>query len=96
MVEELENNEENNEAKQLKEKKKQKFIFAKDRKQGVLALVVGVLFVANSLYMVVKYVLEQRAQATAGRTTVTQEMILSPDGLHPVVEHLPIKNKKKT
>jgi len=41
------------------DKKKQKLVLAKDKKQAVLAMVVLGLFLANSIYMVVKYFMDQ-------------------------------------
>lgn len=40
-------------------KKKQKMVFAKDKNQLILMIVVLVIFFANSIYMIVKYVQEQ-------------------------------------
>ncbi len=41
-------------------KPKKKIVFAKDRKQAVLAIVVMLAFFANSIYMIVKYLMEQQ------------------------------------
>lgn len=41
-------------------KTKKKIVFAKDRKQAILAIVVMLVFFSNSVYMIVKYLMEQK------------------------------------
>ncbi|MFA7659035.1 MAG: hypothetical protein WCY19_06355 [Candidatus Gastranaerophilaceae bacterium] len=41
------------------QKPKQKLVFAKDRNQAILAIVIIAIFIANTSYMVIKYFMEQ-------------------------------------
>lgn len=47
-----------------KTKSKGKLVFAKDRKQASIAIIVVLLFLGNSIYMIAKYAMEQFAQPT--------------------------------
>lgn len=75
----------NDEEKKLNEtkKEKKKLILAKDKKEGALAIIVVLVFLANSAYMLGKYISEQRA-----RTTASQEILVSP-GVLPSGEFQP-------
>jgi hypothetical protein len=42
-------------------KPKKKLVFAANKKQAFLAILVMSVFVANSIYMVVKFLMEQKA-----------------------------------
>lgn len=51
--------------------KKAKFMLAKDPKQAAIAGIVVVIFLANSIYMIVKYFQEQNPPATQQNTTTS-------------------------
>lgn len=51
-------------------KKKEKLVFAKDKNQAIVAMVVVTFFALHSLYMVVKYFIDQGSQAKVQVSTV--------------------------
>lgn len=48
--------------KEVKPKKKEKMVLAKDIKQGILAIIVLLLFIGNSVRMMVDYINQKNAE----------------------------------
>lgn len=42
---------------------KKKLVFAKDRKQGIIAIIITTLFIGNTVYMIVKYLQQKQHEA---------------------------------
>lgn len=55
-------------------KKKEKMVFAKDKKQAVLAMVVLALFLGNTVYMIVKYFIDQNAYSVSSQPSTAEEL----------------------
>lgn len=59
-------------------KKKQKMVFAKDRKQAILAIVVMVIFFGNGIRMIVQYLQEQALQNAPVIKTASENKAAAP------------------
>jgi len=68
-----------------KNKSKQPLVFAKDKKQGTLAIVVVVAFFATSIFMIVKHFQEQNTSDIK----VTQQNISPAGAQNPIAQPLP-------
>lgn len=66
-------------SKKSKSKKKEKLVFAKDKKQAITAMVVLGLFLLNSLYSIIKYQLDQMPRPA--KTPAQSASDLSQDSL---------------
>lgn len=64
-------------------KKKQKMVFAKDRKQAIMAIVVVFIFFANGFRMIIQYVQEQARINSAPVQQVADDMAPGLEGMPP-------------
>lgn len=65
----------------MKKKGKKKLVLAKDPKQAALAVIVVLVFFANSAYMIAKYIMEQNANNAVAERPVDPTGTLEPSDL---------------
>lgn len=78
-----------NDSRIKKGKSKKPMVFAKDKKQARLALIVAIAFIANSIYMIVKYV---QAQNPAVQPQTAQTSPASEDPSSKTLDNLSATN----